>query len=333
MSRWRYEELNTYFEFDRLGRLRGIVIETRVFVSDAPKPGVRPKKDEILAGAGAAGIVLTDSRDKIFEVLGKPDYMERFGDEYVLLYKKNMKMLIIASHDRVRLIQITEFSGKTPEGIGIGSSQDEVRNAYGPPTRTHTFPAAIVFSILSNTRCRLFDGLVLGFVLVIIFHFIAKINKVLLFLLAILITYAGIIILPKIFWPLMGGRIGLVPWMLKDLLEFSARNPLAILIAGLFPTTILLGTTVAMEICKSPKIVHLRRRHLFILLGGFLGLGSGTVVFFLIVKLLNWPVLMIRLLSYVLLIPLCYFCFIIFHHIWPEHRKSEAAKQRLRSKS
>jgi hypothetical protein len=113
----------------------------------ANKLGPPPTDEEaakltIVPGVGVGKVKFGMSRDEIVAVLGEPDstlhgaYLNyaSLGLQVILVGREPDKLgMIIANPDDAGSLNRHDFRGKTAEGIGIGSSQPDLAEAYGMP--------------------------------------------------------------------------------------------------------------------------------------------------------------------------------------------------------
>jgi outer membrane lipoprotein-sorting protein len=105
------------------------------------KPELRAP--EIIPGVGLGPIRFGMSREKIESLLGKPDGYE--SNETSLLYHSRGFVLTVSLRSGLKSVncksqtlsmaRVRDFAGKTKEGIGIGSTLQEVEKAFGKPDR------------------------------------------------------------------------------------------------------------------------------------------------------------------------------------------------------
>lgn len=114
-----------------------------------------PNKPELLApeiipGVGIGPIRFGMSREKIESLIGKPDGYE--DNQTSLLYYSRGFTLSVSHRSGLKKItcisqmhtlsRVRDFAGKTKEGIGIGSSLQEVENVFGKPDRDEGLDAS-----------------------------------------------------------------------------------------------------------------------------------------------------------------------------------------------
>ena len=103
------------------------------------KPELRAP--EIIPGVGLGSIRFGMSREKIESLLGKPDGYE--ANQTSLLYYSRGFVLEVSHRSGLKTIncisqmssmnRVRDFAGKTKEGIGIGSSLQDVKKVFGKP--------------------------------------------------------------------------------------------------------------------------------------------------------------------------------------------------------
>jgi outer membrane lipoprotein-sorting protein len=111
------------------------------FPESPDKPELRAP--EIIPGVGLGPIRFGMSRDKIESLIGKPDGYE--ANKTSLPYYSRGFVLSVSHRSGLKNIncisqmltmnRVRDFAGKTKEGIGLGSSLQEVEKAFGKPDR------------------------------------------------------------------------------------------------------------------------------------------------------------------------------------------------------
>ncbi len=132
-----YQQRGIFFVVDP----KGMVINMTIRAADAllgerpPRevPGYEVGEDEIRPGQGALGIELGLSAGELIERLGPPRYDMRNGEWRTLIYRDGNHFSLFFEEDILTHIQVERCRAETPEGIAIGSTEAEVRDAYGTP--------------------------------------------------------------------------------------------------------------------------------------------------------------------------------------------------------
>ncbi len=152
------------FSFDRHDRVSRILISR--FESDLESSRA-PKENEILPGVGAFGIRLGDSADRVVEKLGRPNYWMKTKYRQRMTYgrKRDVEVSLSADGDSVTGISVRGSQAGTPEMITIGSSEEEVLNAYGDDGKVSKSTASVGGLVLGWSGFLLLPGLSLGFCL------------------------------------------------------------------------------------------------------------------------------------------------------------------------
>lgn len=113
-------------------------------------PSCSKKKASAAADLSQAQISFSDglgplrfgeSEESIIQLLGPPDARQgrvlsysRLGFDVFL--GRDMRVTVIGAGSARSVAEAETFKGRTPEGIGIGSTKEEVIAAYGQPTAT-----------------------------------------------------------------------------------------------------------------------------------------------------------------------------------------------------
>ncbi|MGO9107675.1 MAG: hypothetical protein ACLP9L_00450 [Thermoguttaceae bacterium] len=115
----------------------------------------------IIPGVGLGPIRFGMSRDKIESLIGKPDGYE--ADKTSLLYYSRGFVLSVSHRSGLKHVnclsqtltmnKVRDFAGKTREGIGLGSSLQEVEKVFGKPDRDEGHDA--MNKRLVYTKCGL----------------------------------------------------------------------------------------------------------------------------------------------------------------------------------
>jgi hypothetical protein len=108
----------------------------------APPNGQEAAKLTIVPGIGIGEVKFGMSREQIVAILGEPEFT--MYDEYLCYASKGLQLvlkgpgpgtlgMIIANPGDAISLTRNEFPGQTNKGIRMGSSKEQVRDAYGEP--------------------------------------------------------------------------------------------------------------------------------------------------------------------------------------------------------
>lgn len=113
-----------------------------------PPPSLEASPDfsryAIIPGRGISGVTVGESKEELLKRMGKPDALqvvnEGEGAERIVYYHK-LSLWVALTGDIVDSVGAQDkgefcqaFAGRTPAGIGIGSTRDAVVAQYGTPT-------------------------------------------------------------------------------------------------------------------------------------------------------------------------------------------------------
>ncbi len=111
-------------------------------LAQAPRPGPA----EIVPGVGACGARLGDAPDAIELALGPPFTRRGRGSDETWHYDG---LALSLRRGRVDAVVVTRAAPRTPEGIGVGSTEPEARGAYGALRK---FGAAVMLEERQDPR-------------------------------------------------------------------------------------------------------------------------------------------------------------------------------------
>lgn len=129
----RYPTRGLTFHYDSEGRAAAIQLWYRyeprrgITWSDPPS---RPGENEIVPGVGACEVQLRDRRQTVLEALGSPLQEHRYGEWCELVYRD---LLVRLEDDEVEYVTTSRAGARAADGIGVGSTRQEVEKAYGAP--------------------------------------------------------------------------------------------------------------------------------------------------------------------------------------------------------
>ena len=131
----RYAAIGLSFHVDRHHVVKAISVEGRRRIRSTKEPPdkpARPGTTEIVPGVGACRVMLDDTQEAVVAAVGAPTrdrrtalHTHRFAH---LIYED---LFITLKDDRVTSIVTSREDARTPEGIGVGSSRQQVAQAYG----------------------------------------------------------------------------------------------------------------------------------------------------------------------------------------------------------
>lgn len=113
---------------------------------DTPPAGALPQAEafRIRPGEGVGPVRFGMKREEVEKLLGKPDFVEGRGMSLayhrhglgLLVSPVRGVMLIHCNTQATFIVRVNDFAGKTAEGIGMGSTREEVEKALGKPGKT-----------------------------------------------------------------------------------------------------------------------------------------------------------------------------------------------------
>lgn len=120
------------FLLDRQGRVEVIEVrsprrawEVVLPSQEAPRPGEK----DVVGGVGCCGVRLGDTEEAVVQALGEPAMRSPFAPHTQLVYEH---VWVRLREQKVSTVCTCRQGAATPEGVGIGSSREDVIKAYGP---------------------------------------------------------------------------------------------------------------------------------------------------------------------------------------------------------
>jgi hypothetical protein len=110
-------------------------------------PGKKPDANILSHELTVEGVGLGSSKEELERIFGKPDKVVNAPQQNVEFYSYTSRGVEvgIASDNKVHTLAVSGPStAKTQKGIGIGSSMDEVKKAYGEADAKGTYRLASV---------------------------------------------------------------------------------------------------------------------------------------------------------------------------------------------
>lgn len=146
-----------------------LMVSLLALVSCAKKVDEDESHDEIIIEplVGIGPVQFGMSKDQVIEHFGRPDKVMAEGTKLNYVSSKGLGFTV-DSELGLQMIQcwsdnwptelpfdVTTFTGRTKEGIGIGATQEEIVAAYGQPDRTGTDSNKGVIQNLSYDKLRI----------------------------------------------------------------------------------------------------------------------------------------------------------------------------------
>ncbi|MCX7425253.1 MAG: hypothetical protein NTW96_06465 [Planctomycetia bacterium] len=155
----------------------GYAVRTEGLASLLPAP----KEPDLLApqvmpGVGLGPVKFGMSKEEVVKILGKPDLDEKEGVAYpsrgyeFIISPRRGVVAITCFSQQTHAFKVRDFAGKTKEGIGIGSSREDLEKAFGKPNSVENYgpeaahAAHIIYSKL-GLEFTLYSGKVVGFMM------------------------------------------------------------------------------------------------------------------------------------------------------------------------
>ena len=146
-----------------------LMVSLLALVSCAKKADKDESRDELIIEAlvGIGPVQFGMSKSEIIEHFGQPEKVQAEGTKLNYVSSKGLGFTV-DSELGLQMIQcwsdnwptelpfdVTTFTGRTKEGIGIGATQEEIVAAYGQPDRTGTDSNKGVIQNLSYDKLRI----------------------------------------------------------------------------------------------------------------------------------------------------------------------------------
>ena len=146
-----------------------LMVSLLALVGCAKKADENESLDEILIEplVGVGSVQFGMSKDEIIEHFGRPDKIQAEGTKLNYVSSKGL-VFTVDSELGLQMIQcwsdnwptalpfaVKTFTGRTKEGIGIGSAQEQIVAAYGPPDRTSTDSNKGIIQALEYDKLRI----------------------------------------------------------------------------------------------------------------------------------------------------------------------------------
>jgi len=322
IARLAYFEKGISFSFDKYGKVSRIsVSHYKKGLKDSRIPG----KNEILPGVGALGIRLKDSADKVIEKLGKPDYWGKRRYRQIMMYGRKPEVLISLSSDRDAIISVTSIAIKrrgycTPEGITIGSSEEETLSAYGNSSNIYTSTFSAFSKVLRWMSPQLFHALLLGFCLWFIFSRVRHIKKWKLILILIVVSVPAMIIIINISTILM-----LLTRKNIRLLYLTSLHVGSVIMPAITAAAAGVGIIIGRIFAETHHFTRRWSQHAYSLAGGLL--------FYLLTSSIIWVVfyrgllLRLRYAPQLFFLLALYLSFVIFENMSPLPSSEKVAQE------
>lgn len=312
IARLTYSQKGISFSFNKYGKVSYISISR--YRKSSMKDSRLPGENEILPGVGAFGIRLGDTVDRVIEKLGKPDYWGKRRYRQIMMYGRKPEVLISLSSDRPATTSITSIVIRgtgytTPEGITIGSSEEEVLSAYGNSPNIYKSTFSAFSKALRWMSPQLFRALLLGFCLWFIFSRLRHIKIWKLILILIIVSFPIMIIIINI--PILIQRLFSnirLPYLIS-------LHVASIIMPAIMATAAGVGIITGRIFAKAHRFTRRWAQHTCSLTGSFLFyLLTTSIIWFIFYR--GW-LLRFRYAPSLFFLLALYLSFVIFENMSP----------------